>query len=124
VQRVADPPAAMQQLNDQIVLVPFADWPQHGGQPVAQSPEPAELIEPSREIAVPSDQPGGSERGTGSRLGLLACCWRIVCLAAACSHQVPPGGVSLWLDPEENLPGLRSLCSSHLAAHVRLGITS
>ena len=63
VQRVADPSAAMQQLKDKIVLVPFADWPQHGGQPVAQSSEPAKPVDPSREITMPSDQPGGSERG-------------------------------------------------------------
>src|SRR3984893_16898266 len=29
------------------------------------------------------------------------------------------GGVRLWLDPEETLLGLRSLCSSHLAAHAQ-----
>ena len=29
------------------------------------------------------------------------------------------GGVSLWLDPEENLLALHSSCSSHLAAHAR-----
>jgi hypothetical protein len=29
------------------------------------------------------------------------------------------GGVSLWLDPEENLPGLPLFCSSHLAARAR-----
>src|SRR5229473_6847514 len=80
----------MQQLNDKIVPVPFADWPQHGGQPVAQSSEPAKPVEPSREIAMPNDQPGGSERGADSRLSLLAACWRIVGLAAASSHQVPP----------------------------------
>jgi hypothetical protein len=90
VQRVADPSAAMQQLKDKIVLVPFADWPQHAGQPVAQSSEPAEPVEPRRKIAMPSDPPGGSERGTDSRLDLLASCWRIAGLAAACSHQVPP----------------------------------
>src|SRR5215831_21146836 len=35
VQRVADPSAAMQQLKEKLVLVPFAEWPQHSGQPVA-----------------------------------------------------------------------------------------
>jgi len=74
MQRVADPSAAMQQFKDKIVLVPFADWPQHGGQPVAQSPEPAEPVEPSRQIAMPSDPPDRRERGTNSRLGLLAGC--------------------------------------------------
>jgi hypothetical protein len=77
----------MQQLNGKVVLVPFADWPQHGGQPVAQSTEPAEPVEPGSEIAVPGGQPGGSERGTDSRLGLLADCWRIAGLAATCSHR-------------------------------------
>src|SRR5262249_22738749 len=48
VQRVADPSAAMQQLKGKIVLVPLADWPQQGGQPVAESPEPAKPVEPSR----------------------------------------------------------------------------
>src|SRR5258708_5286284 len=72
VQRVADPSAAMQQLKGKIVLVPLADWPQHGGQPVAQSPEPAEPGEPSPEIAMPRDQPGGSAPGADSRLGPLA----------------------------------------------------
>jgi hypothetical protein len=91
----------MQQLNGKVVLVPFADWPQHGGQPVAQSTEPAEPVDPGSEIAVPSDQPGGGERGTDSRLGLLADCWRIVGLAAACSHRFLQGGVSLWLDREK-----------------------
>ena len=89
VQRVAGPPAAMQQLKDQIVLVPFADRPQHGGQPVAQGPEPAELVQPGSEIAMPGDQPGGSRRGADSRLGLLADCGRIAGLAAASSHRVP-----------------------------------
>ena len=89
VQRVADPSAAVQQLKKKLVLVPFAEWPQRSGQPVAQSPEPAEPVEPGREIAVPSDPPGGCELGTGSRLGLPAGCWWIVGLAAACSHQVP-----------------------------------
>jgi hypothetical protein len=36
---------------------------------------------------MPSDQPGGSERGADGRFGLLAGCWQIVGLAAACSHQ-------------------------------------
>jgi hypothetical protein len=36
VQRVADPSAAMQQFDGEIVLVPFAGWHQDGGQPVAQ----------------------------------------------------------------------------------------
>src|SRR5215831_17996105 len=102
----------MQQLEEKLVLVPFAEWPQHSGQPVAQSPEPAEPVEPSREIAVPSDPPGGCERGTGRPLGWLAGCWRIAGLAAACSHQ-------LAADPHENLPGLRSFRSSHLAARAR-----
>src|SRR5215469_18031374 len=78
VQRVADPPAAMQQLKDKIVLVPFAEWPQRSGQPVAPSPEPAKLVKPSREIAMPTGQPGGSGRGADRRPGLLADCWRIV----------------------------------------------
>src|SRR5207248_4269804 len=90
VQRVADPPAAMQQLKGKVILVPFADGPQHTGQPVAQSSEPAEPVEPSRQIVMPTDPPGRRERGTDSRLGLLAGCRRIVGLAAACSHQVPP----------------------------------
>src|SRR5208282_5278470 len=90
VQRVADPSAAMQQLKDQIVLVPFADGPQRGGQLVAQSSEPAEPVDPSHEIAVPGDQAGGSERGADSRPGLLPGCWRIVGLVAAWSHEVPP----------------------------------
>src|SRR5216683_1097492 len=90
VQRVADPSAAMQQLKGKIVLVPFADWPEYGGQPVAQSPEPAKLVEPGSEVAMPSDQPGGSERGADSRPGRLAGCWRIVGLVAAGSHEVPP----------------------------------
>ena len=74
MQRVADPPAAMQQLNDKIVLVPFAERHQHAGQPVAQNPEPAEPVQPSRQIAMPSDQPDRRERGLNSRLGLLAGC--------------------------------------------------
>jgi hypothetical protein len=90
MQRVANPSAAMQQLKDKIVLVPFADWPQHGGQPVAQSPEPAKPVEPGSEVAMPSDQPGGGGRGAGNRLGLLTDCRRIVGLAAASSHQIPP----------------------------------
>jgi hypothetical protein len=53
VQWVADPSAAMQQLNGKVVLVPFADWPQHSGQPVAQSTEPAEPVDPGSEIARP-----------------------------------------------------------------------
>jgi hypothetical protein len=80
----------MQQLKDKIVLVPFAGWPQHGGQLVAQSPEPAEPVEPGHEIAVPGDQPAGSERGADSRLGFLAGFWRIVGLVAAWWHEVPP----------------------------------
>src|SRR6266851_3183790 len=80
----------MQQLNDKIALVPFADWPQHGGQLVVQGAEPAEPVEPSHEIAVPGDQPGGGEQGASSRPGLLGGYWRIVGLAAACSHKVPP----------------------------------
>jgi len=51
---------AMQQLQDRIVLVPFADWPQHAGQPVARRPEPAEPVDPRREIAMPGDPRGGS----------------------------------------------------------------
>jgi hypothetical protein len=80
----------MQQLKDKIVLVPFPDWPQHGGQLVAQSSEPPEPVEPSHEIAMPRHQPGGSARGTDSRLGLLAGCGRFAGLAAACLHQIPP----------------------------------
>ena len=83
VQRVPDPPAAVQQLNDQVVLMPFAQWHQHPGQPVAQGPEPAEPVEPGGEVAVPVDQPGGRGRGTGSLPGLLARCWRIAGLVAA-----------------------------------------
>jgi hypothetical protein len=90
MQRVANPSTAVQQLKDKIVLVPFTDWPQHGGQPVAQSPEPAKPVEPASEVAMPSDQPGRSGRGAESRPGLLAGCSRIAGLAAACSHQVPP----------------------------------
>jgi hypothetical protein len=118
VQRVADPSAAMQQLKENIVLVPFAEWPQHPGQPVAQSPEPAEPVEPSREIAMPSDPPGGCERGTDSPLGLPAGCGRIAGLAAGCSHQVPPWWHQRVADPEENLLGLGTFRSSHLAAHA------
>ena len=61
--RVAGPSAAMQQLKNQVVLMPFTDWLQRTGQPVAQRPEPAEPVERSHEIAVPGDQPGGSGRG-------------------------------------------------------------
>src|SRR5215472_5530241 len=109
----------MQQLKEKLVLVPFAEWPQHSGQPVAQSPEPAEPVEPSREIAMPGDPPGGSGRGTGSPPGLPVGYWRIAGLAAACSHQVPPSWRQLVADPEENPPGLRTFRSSHLAAHAR-----
>jgi hypothetical protein len=108
----------MQQLNGKVVLMPFADWPQHGGQPVTQSTEPAEPVHPGSEIAVPSDQPGGGGGGIDRRRGLLADRWRIVGLAAACSHRFLQDGVSLWLDRENNLLGHRSLCSSHLAAHA------
>jgi hypothetical protein len=80
----------MQQLKDKIVLMSFADWHQHGGQPVAQSPEPAEPVEPSHGIAVPSNQPRGSEWGAAGRRSILADFWWIVGLAAACSHEVPP----------------------------------
>src|SRR5215472_10500441 len=109
----------MQQLKEKLVLVPFAEWPQHSGQPVAQSPEPAEPVEPSREIAMPRDPPGGSDLGTGSPLGLLVGCWLIAGLAAACLHQVPPRWHQLVADLEENLRGLRSFRLSHLAAHAR-----
>jgi hypothetical protein len=85
----------MQQLNGKVVLVPFADRPQHGGQPVTQSTEPAELVNPGSEIAVPGGQPGGSERGTDSQSGPLADCWRIIGLAAACSHRFLQGGRQL-----------------------------
>src|SRR5262249_49451337 len=114
-----DPPAAMQQLKDKLVLVPFTEWSQHTSQPVAQSPEPAEPVEPSREIPMPSYPPRGCERGTSSPLGLPTGCWRIVGLAAACSHQIPPWWHQLEADPEENLLGLRSSRPSHLAAHAR-----
>ena len=63
VQWVADPSAAMQQLNGKVVLMPFADWPQHGGQPVAQSTEPAEPVDPGSEIAVPSRPTGWQRTG-------------------------------------------------------------
>src|SRR5712692_2370387 len=92
----------MQQLKDKIVLVPFADRPQHGGQPVVQDAEPAEPVEPSHEIAVPADPPGSGERGAGSRLGLLGDCWRIVGLAAACLHKFPPWWRQLVLDSRES----------------------
>jgi hypothetical protein len=80
----------MQQLKDMIGLVPFSDWPQHSGQPIAQRSEPPKLVEPGRELAMPIGQRGSRGRGADGRLGLLADCCRIVGLAAACSHQVPP----------------------------------
>jgi hypothetical protein len=73
----------MQQFKNKIVLVLFAHWPQHGGQPVVQRPEPAEPVDPSHEIAVPADQPGVGEPGASGRVSLLRDCWRIVGLAAA-----------------------------------------
>ena len=79
MQRVADPPAAMQDLDDGIVLVSFADRHQHGGQPFAQVAQPAEPVEPGHELAMPVSQPG-----------LVAGGWRIVGPVAACSHEVPP----------------------------------
>jgi hypothetical protein len=98
--RVASPSATMQQLKNQIVLMPFADWPQRAGQPVAQRPEPAEPVKRSHEIAVPGDQPGGSERGAAIWPGLLAGRGRIAGLVAASSHEVPPGGIRWWLDSD------------------------
>ena len=92
----------MQQLKDKIVLVPFADWAQHGGQLVVQGAQPAEPVDPGHEIAVPGDQPGVGERGAGSRLGFLSGCWRIVGLAAARSHIWFLRGISLWLGSEES----------------------
>src|SRR5487761_304812 len=110
----------MQQLNDKIVLMPFADGPQHGGQPVAQSSEPSEPVEPSHEIAVPSVQPDGSERGADSGLGLLAGCWRIVGLVAACSHQVPPRWRQLAARfRRESSSSSLILLVRHLAAHAQ-----
>ena len=59
-----------------------------------------------------------ADGGLIARPGPLAGCWRITGLPAACSHPVLHGVVSVRLDPEENLPGLCSSCSSHLAAHA------
>src|SRR6267378_5420718 len=115
---MADPSAAMQQLKGKIVLVSLADWPQHRGQLVVQGAEPAELVDPSHEIAVPGDQPVAGGRGASSRVSLLGGCWRIVGLAAGGWHEVPPWWRPLVLDPEENLPALRSFCLSHVAAHT------
>jgi hypothetical protein len=112
VYRVADPPAAVHQFKDEIALVTFADWRQHGGQLVAQSPEPAEPVDPVDEIAVPGNQPGASGRGAGSRPGRLAGCRRIVGPLAAWSHEVPPRWRQLVLDSDEDLLALRSFCSS------------
>src|ERR1700736_1979111 len=111
----------MEQLKDKTVLVPFADWPQHGGQPVVQRAEPAELVEPSHEIAVPGNEPGVGERGASSRVSLLGGCWRIVGLVAACWHKVPPWGVRLWLDSDENLLVLRSFCLSVISLQMPRG---
>src|SRR5215469_9387562 len=50
-------------------------------------------------------------------------CWPAAGGSSAWPLPVPirflHGGVSWWLDPGENLPGLRSFCSSHLAAPAR-----
>jgi hypothetical protein len=73
----------MQQFEDKVVLVPFADWPQYGGQPVVQGAEPAEPVDPSHEIAMPGNQPGAGEAGASGRVSLMRDCWRIVGLAAA-----------------------------------------
>ena len=62
VDRVPGPPAAVHQFHQELVLVPFAQRHQRGGQLVAQLPEPAELVDLGYRVAVPADQ----ERGTST----------------------------------------------------------
>ena len=100
--------------------MPFTDWLQRAGQPVAQRPEPAEPVQRSHEIAVPGDQPGCSERGPDRRLGLLDGCWRIVGLAAASPMRFLHGGFRLSLDSLRR-PASSSLIPlvRHLTAHAQ-----
>src|SRR5260370_22064326 len=101
---MAEPATAVHQLEEEVALVPFANWREPGGELVVEGAEPAEPVDPGQEVAVPGDQPRGSAGRVGSRLGLLAGRRRIVGLAAACLHPVPPRGVGCGRVPKRAFP--------------------
>ena len=92
----------MQQLKDQIVLVPFAEWPQHSGQPVVQGAEPAELVEPSQQIAVPADQRTRGARGPVAGLAFGVAADGSSARPLRVGMTFLPAGIAWWLDSRKS----------------------
>ena len=83
VQRMAEPPAAVHQLEDRVVLVPFAPRREHGGQLVVQRADPAPAVDQPDQVVMPVLHPGQRRCRPGERGGLGAWC-RAVGLAGLC----------------------------------------
>jgi len=87
VQRVTEPPAAVHQLEDRVVLVLLAPRRQHGGQLVVQRAYPAPAVDQRDQIVMPVLHPGQHGGRPGEPGGLGGWC-RAFGLAGVCCHEV------------------------------------